>query len=207
MNATWQVPPIQTLLRSKYTPSSQQHYPTAVAPQQDNVPKHTVNTAPELLEEHNRGPKVLTRPPIPQIPIRSSIGKMCWSISDPLRPDPPTYRTQRIHYKMPWCQTPQDFLRCLKSMSWQVRAVLNALCLKFSYTLLAKHYSLFFYIRHIVRKGNHMQSLRKHIYLKSKTRWMIFYFLQNCQTTCTGWKADYVQWWKGGLHSQHCFGK
>ena len=34
----------------------------AVAPQQDNVPWHTANTAQEQLEEHNKGPKVSTRP-------------------------------------------------------------------------------------------------------------------------------------------------
>ena len=35
----------------------------AVAPQQDNVPWHTANTAQEQLKEHNKGPKVLTGSP------------------------------------------------------------------------------------------------------------------------------------------------
>ena len=37
-------------------------------------------------------------------------------------------------------------------------------------TLLAKHYTLFFYIRPVVQKGNLMQSLGKHIYLEYKTQ-------------------------------------
>ena len=41
-------------------PSSQQHYLMAVAPQQDNVPWHTANTAQEPLGEHSQGPKVST---------------------------------------------------------------------------------------------------------------------------------------------------
>ena len=40
-------------------PSSQQHYPMAVAPQQGNVPWHTTLTAQGQLEEHNKGPKLL----------------------------------------------------------------------------------------------------------------------------------------------------
>ena len=63
VNATWHSPTIQTLLWAKYTPTSQQHYPMAVAPQQDSVPLHTTNTAQEQLEENNKGTKVLTRPP------------------------------------------------------------------------------------------------------------------------------------------------
>lgn len=34
----------------------------AVAPQQDNVPWHTADTAQEQLGEHDKGPKVSTRP-------------------------------------------------------------------------------------------------------------------------------------------------
>ena len=52
--------PSKHLLETKYTPSSQQHYPKAMAPpQQDNAPWHTANTAQEQLEEHNKGPEVL----------------------------------------------------------------------------------------------------------------------------------------------------
>ena len=62
VNATWHAPPIQTLLWTKYTPSSQQHYPMAVALVQDNVPWHTTKTAQEQLVEHNKGLMVLTGP-------------------------------------------------------------------------------------------------------------------------------------------------
>ena len=63
VNTTWHELAIQTLLWTKYTPSSQQHYLMAVAPQQDNVLWHPANTAQEQLEERNKGPKVLTGPP------------------------------------------------------------------------------------------------------------------------------------------------
>ena len=98
VNATWHAPPIQTLLW-KYTTSSQQHYPIAVATQQDSVPWHTANTAQAQLKEHNKGPKVLTGP---QIPIWSSICKICWSRSDPWMLHPPTLkRPGARHHRTP----------------------------------------------------------------------------------------------------------
>ena len=61
VNATWHALPIQTLLRTKYSPWSQQHYPMAVALEQDSVPRHTANTAQEQLKG-NKVPTVLTGP-------------------------------------------------------------------------------------------------------------------------------------------------
>ena len=95
-----QEPPIQTWLWTKYTPTSKQHY-LAVAPQQDNVPWHTTNTAQEQLEEHNKGAEVLTEPPdCPDPNLKEhlyDVLEQVWSTEAP----PP-------------------------SMSWQVRAVLAA---------------------------------------------------------------------------------
>lgn len=61
----------------------------------------TTKTAQEQLQGQTKN---LRRHPdlqIPQISIRSSICGRCSNKSDPWRPQPPAYWTQRIHYKCP----------------------------------------------------------------------------------------------------------
>ena len=50
----------------------------------------------------------------PQIRTQSSIYRMCWKKYNPWKPNPPTYRTQRIHYQHPGARhhrTPPEVLR------------------------------------------------------------------------------------------------
>ena len=64
---------------------------------------------------------------IPQIPICLSICGTCQNISNPRRPHPATYKTQRIHYKHPSVRqhrAPQRSYDC--ALIHQGRAVLGA---------------------------------------------------------------------------------
>ena len=99
-------------------PSTQPHITTTL-PDGRGPPSRTTwpDTPQTLLRNSSRntikGPRFWPGLQIPQIPIWSSICKACWSWSDPWRPHPPAFRTQRTQYKTPWCQTPQDSLRGL----------------------------------------------------------------------------------------------
>ena len=73
------------------------------------------------------------------IPIWLSNCKTCWSRYDPWRPHPTTYRTQRIHYEMAWCQNIMPY-QCILMLIFPLDNFQKIMNLKYQWYI-RQHYS------------------------------------------------------------------